>query len=66
MRVSCADQEKFFQGLLFSFFLANEWREDPMPLREGHHRPTSETPFKWRFAGRADDGPTLNAVLVAL
>ena len=22
----------------------------------GHHQPTSETPFKWRFAGGADDG----------
>ena len=28
-----------------------------IPLREGHHRPASETPFKLRFAdGRADDG----------
>ena len=23
----------------------------------GHHRPASETPFQWRFAGQADDGP---------
>ena len=44
-----------------------------IPLKAGHYRPTSETPFKWRLAGvlmafcwRADDGPTLNAGLVAL
>ena len=45
-------------------------------LKSSHHRPASETPLKWRFAGvpmmamafrwRADDGPTLNAGLVAL
>ena len=22
-----------------------------MPLKAGHHRPTSKTPFKWCFAG---------------
>ena len=22
-----------------------------IPLKAGHHRPASETPFKWRFAG---------------
>ena len=22
-----------------------------LPLKAGHHRPTKETPFKWRFAG---------------
>ena len=22
-----------------------------MPLKVGHHRPPSETPLKWRFAG---------------
>ena len=38
-----------------------------IPLSAGHHRPVSETPFKWRFAFRwfADVGPTLNAGLVA-
>ena len=33
-----------------------------IPLKAGHHRPASETSFKWR----ADNGPTLNAGLVAL
>ena len=26
-----------------------------VPLKSGHHRPASETPFKWRFTG----GPTM-------
>ena len=38
-----------------------------IPLKEGHHRPASKTPLKWRLAGwLADNGPTLNAGLVAL
>ena len=37
-------------------------RRIKIPLLAGHHRPASETPLKWR----ADDGPTLNAGLVAL
>ena len=36
-----------------------------MPLKVGHHRPSSETPFKWRFAG-ANNGSPLKAGLVAL
>ena len=59
-------------------FLVNEGREDPNTTKVGHHRPASETPFQWRFAGgpmlaismpfcwRADDSPTINAGLVAL
>ena len=31
-----------------------------IPLKAGHHRPASETPFL------NDDGPTLNAGLVAV
>ena len=47
-----------------------------MPLKAGHHRPASKTPFKmafrWHaddemaFCWRADDGPTLNAGLTQL
>ena len=33
-----------------------------MQRKAGHHRPTSQTAFKWRD----DDGSTLNASLVAL
>ena len=38
----------------------------PFTTKTGHCRPASETPFQWRFAKRADDGPTLNAGLVAM
>ena len=47
-----------------------------MPLKVGHYRNAIETPFQWRIAGmpivpmafrwRADNGPPLNAGLVAL
>ena len=45
-----------------------------IPIKAGHHRPASETSFKWRFAGgpmmakhwRADDCPILNAGPIAL
>ena len=45
-----ADQDFFSEGVqLFFLFLVNEWIQ--IPLKSGHHRPASETPFKWRFAG---------------
>ena len=35
-----------------TLFLVDVWRERfQIPLKVGHHRPASETPFKWRFAG---------------
>ena len=44
-------------------FLSNA---GPDPLKStkqlsmlGHHRPASETPFKWRFADGPDNGPLL-------
>ena len=42
---------KFFSdgGSNFEIFLVNEWIQIPQKLN--HHRPASETPFKWRFAG---------------
>ena len=46
----------------YSFFMRGEWIQKA--LKEGYHRPASETPFTFRW--RADDGPTLNACLVAL
>ena len=30
-------------------FFFDEWIQ--IPLKLSHHRPTSKTPFKWRFAG---------------
>ena len=51
----CADPESFARGgptvttfLLFSFY---EGKRIKIALKAGHHRPASETPFKWRFAG---------------
>ena len=39
-----------------------------IPLKAGHHRSASETPFTWQmaFRWRPDDGLTLNFGLVAL
>ena len=34
-----------------SFLQVGEEREDLILQNAGHHRPTSETPFKWRLAG---------------
>ena len=46
--LSRASSRKFFsEGS--NFFLVNEWIQ--IPLKSGHHRPASETPFKWYFAG---------------
>ena len=51
---SCADPESFVRGgiTLATFCLVDEGREDPKNTKYGHHLPASETPFKWRFAGR--------------
>ena len=52
------DPESFVRGgpiltTFFYIFLVDEGREDPkqIPLKVGHHLPTSKAPFKWRFAG---------------
>ena len=50
----------------FFFFLLMSGGRIKIPLLAGHYRLASETPLKWRFLWRADDGPTLNAGLVAL
>ena len=53
----CTDPERFDRGgpTLTTFFvvvfLVDEGREDPNTTKVGHHRPASETSFKWRFAG---------------
>ena len=44
--------------------LVDEWIQ--MPLKPGHHRPASKKAIQMAFRWRADDGPTLNAGLVAL
>ena len=48
-----ADPGSFVRGgptLTFFLSLKREGRIQ-IPLLAGHRRPTSETPFKWRFAG---------------
>ena len=50
--LSCVDPERFFRGgptLNFVVFLVDEVIQ--ILIKGGHHRPASETPFKWRFAG---------------
>ena len=48
--LTCADPESFFQrGPTFFLFLVDEGIQ--IPLKAGQHRPASETPYKWRFAG---------------
>ena len=47
----------FFSYKLILYFrykhLVDEGEERiQIPLKVGHHRCTSKTPFKWRFAGR--------------
>ena len=37
-----------------------------IPLKVGHYPPASETPFKWRFAGRWIMAQTLTAGFIAL
>ena len=39
----------FFSGVFFS---VNEGKRIQIRTKVGHHRPASETPFKWCFAGR--------------
>ena len=68
-----ADPESLSEGptfenvflLLFFFVSLIRGERTNIPLKVGHYRPASETPFK-RRGWRADDGPTLNAGLVAL
>ena len=38
-------------GSNFDKFFLYEGGRIQLPLLAGHHRPASETPFTWRFAG---------------
>ena len=58
--LTCVDPGSFVRGgSTLTTFLVDEGREDPQ--NAGQPRPASEA-FRWRD----DDGPTLNAGLVAL
>ena len=51
-RTACADPESFARGdPSLTIFLDNEGERSQLQLKVGNHRPDSETPFKWRFAG---------------
>ena len=61
-RKFCQRGSKFDNVFFICLFcLVDEGIDDPNITKMGHHRPASETPFKWRFAG----GP-MNTGLVAL
>ena len=49
----CADPECFVRGgpTLTTFFFSMRGKRIQIALKAGHHRPASEMPFKWRFAG---------------
>ena len=50
---TCPDPESFVRGspTLTAFFFGLMSGGNQIPLLAGHHRPASETPFKWRFVG---------------
>ena len=61
-RKFCQRGSKFDNVIFICLFcLVDEGIDDANITKMGRHRPASETPFKWRFAG----GP-MNAGLVAL
>ena len=52
----CADPETFVRGgttltTFCFFFMLMRGEMIQIPLKAGKHRPASETPFQWRFAG---------------
>ena len=64
----CGSRKFLSEGSNFDnvfFFSLMRGGRIQISLLVGHQWPASETPFKWRFTGGADDGPTLNAGLVA-
>ena len=48
---SCADPVSYVRGSNFDNIFLMRGGRIKIPLSAGHHRPASETPFKWRFAG---------------
>ena len=65
---SCADPESFVRGgpTRTRVFLVDEGREDPNTTISGPSSAHQRNAIKMAFRWRADDGPTLNAGLVAL
>ena len=50
-RKFCQRGSNFDNFFFFFFFKLMRGEMIQIPLKVGHHRPASETPFKWRFAG---------------
>ena len=44
------ERVKLWKNCFFGFFLDDEGERIQIPLKMGHHRPTSGTPFKWHFS----------------
>ena len=65
---TCADPESFVRGgpNLITFFLVVEGLEDPNSTINGPSSARQRNAIEMAFRWRADDGPTLNASLVAL
>ena len=66
-----ADPESFFRGgptltTFFFVFLVAEGKEDPNTTKSGPSSARQRSAILMAFRWRADDGPTLNAGLVAL
>ena len=47
--VICADPESLPEGVQLFFLIRG--KRILITLKVGHHGPSSEMPFKWRFAG---------------
>ena len=62
---TCVDPESLARGSPTQTFLMRE-ESIQIALIADHHRPATETPFKWRFAGGPIMALILNAGLVAL
>ena len=71
----CADPEKLSEGsnfgkfdnvFFFVFFHVDKEREDPKTTMIGPPSARQRNAIKMAFCWRADDGPTLNAGLIAL
>ena len=60
----CADSESRFRRKFDNIFLIDEGIQQ-IPLKAGQYRHASERPLSMAFRWCVNDGPTLNAGLVA-
>ena len=64
----CADQESFVRGgsILTTFFKLMGWRGDRNATKSGPSSACQQNDIEMAFLWHADNGPPLNAGLVAL